>query len=82
MKNVVITGLGIKSCIGNEYNSVLKNLQEGKSGIIFNETYDEMNFRSCVSGSIKIDLSEYIDRKLLRFMGESAGYAYLATVAR
>ena len=80
MKNVVITGLGIKSCIGNEYNSVLKNLQEGKSGIIFNETYDEMNFRSCVSGSIKIDLSEYIDRKLLRFMGESAGYAYLATL--
>ena len=79
MKKVVITGLGIKSCIGNEYNSVLKNLQEGKSGIIFNETYDEMNFRSCVSGSIKIDLSEYIDRKLLRFMGESAGYAYLAT---
>jgi len=80
MKNVVITGMGIKSCIGNEYNSVLKNLQEGKSGIIFNETYDEMNFRSCVSGSIKIDLSEYIDRKLLRFMGESAGYAYLATL--
>ena len=80
MKNVVITGLGIKSCIGNEYNSVLKNLQEGKSGIIFNETYDEMNFRSCVSGSIEIDLSEYIDRKLLRFMGESAGYAYLATI--
>ena len=39
-----------------------------------------MNFRSCVSGSIKIDLSEYIDRKLLRFMGESAGYAYLATL--
>ena len=39
MKNVVITGMGIKSCIGNEYNSVLKNLQEGKSGIIFNETY-------------------------------------------
>ena len=80
MKNVVITGLGIKSCIGNEYSSVLNNLQKGKSGIIFNETYDEMNFRSCVSGSIKIDLSEYIDRKLLRFMGESAGYAYLATL--
>ena len=48
MKSVVVTGLGIKSCIGNEYSSVLNNLQEGKSGIIFNETYDEMNFRSCV----------------------------------
>ena len=80
MKNVVITGFGIKSCIGNEYSTVLNNLQEGKSGIMFNETYDEMNFRSCISGSIKIDLSEYIDRKLLRFMGESAGYAYLASL--
>ena len=80
MKNVVITGLGIKSCIGNEYKSVLNNLKEGTSGITFNEIYDEMNFRSCVSGSIKINLSDYIDRKLHRFMGESAGYAYLAAL--
>ena len=80
MKNVVITGVGIKSCIGNDYNDVLVNLQEGKSGITFNETYSEMGFRSCVSGSISIDLSENIDRKLLRFMGESAGYSYLAAL--
>ena len=79
MKNVVITGVGIKSCIGNDYNDVLVNLQEGKSGITFNETYSEMGFRSCISGSININLSDYIDRKLLRFMGESSGYAYLAT---
>ena len=79
MKNVVITGVGIKSCIGNDYNDVLVNLQKGKSGITFNETYSEMGFRSCISGSININLSDYIDRKLLRFMGESSGYAYLAT---
>ena len=79
MKNVVITGLGIKSCIGNTYDDVLFNLKNGNSGITFNQTYSDMGFRSCVSGSIDIDLSEHIDRKLLRFMGESAGYAYLAT---
>ena len=79
MKNVVITGIGIKSCIGNDYAEVLTNLQNGKSGIIFNEKYSEMGFRSCVSGSVDIDLSELIDRKLRRFMGESAGFAYLAT---
>ncbi|MDC3066706.1 beta-ketoacyl-ACP synthase I [Gammaproteobacteria bacterium] len=79
MRNVVITGVGIKSCIGNSYAEVLANLQNAKSGIVFNEKYSEMGFRSCVSGSVNIDLSEHIDRKLLRFMGESAGYAYLAT---
>ncbi len=79
MRNVVITGVGIKSCIGNDYVEVLANLQNAKSGIVFNEKYSEMGFRSCVSGSVNIDLSEHIDRKLLRFMGESAGYAYLAT---
>ena len=79
MTNVVVTGMGIKSCIGNSYQDVVESLQTGKSGIIFNETYSEMGFRSCVSGSLNIDLSEHIDRKLLRFMGESAGYAYLAT---
>ena len=79
MRNVVITGVGIKSCIGNDYAEVLANLQNAKSGIVFNEKYSEMGFRSCVSGSVNIDLSEHIDRKLLRFMGESAGYAYMAT---
>ena len=78
MDNIVITGLGIKSCIGNDYETVKKSLQEGKSGISFNETYSEMGFRSCVSGSININLSDHIDRKLLRFMGESSGYSYLA----
>ena len=73
MKNVVITGIGIKSCIGNSYDKVLANLQNGRSGIVFNETYSEMGFRSCVSGSVDINLSEYIDRKLLR----SVSYTHL-----
>ena len=80
MKNVVITGVGINSCIGNKYKDVLESLQKGISGISFNDTYKEMGFRSCISGSIDIDLSEHIERKLLRFMGESAGYSYLAAL--
>ena len=79
MKNVVVTGLGIKSCIGNTYDEVLLSLKNGSSGISYNDVYSEMGFRSCVSGSININLADYIDRKLLRFMGESAGYSYLAT---
>ena len=79
MKNVVVTGIGIKSCIGNKYDEVLLSLKNGSSGISFNDVYSEMGFRSCVSGSININLADYIDRKLLRFMGESAGYSYLAT---
>ena len=78
MKNVVITGVGIKSCIGNTYNDVLESLKLGKSGIVSNSSYAKMGFRSQVSGSMDIDFSQLIDRKLLRFMGESAAYSYLA----
>ncbi len=78
MKNVVITGVGIKSCIGNTYEDVLESLKLGKSGIVSNSSYAEMGFRSQVSGSMDIDFSKLIDRKLLRFMGESAAYSYLA----
>jgi len=78
MKNVVITGVGIKSCIGNTYEDVLSSLQNGASGIVSNSSYVEMGFRSQISGSMDINFSELIDRKLLRFMGESAAYSYLA----
>ena len=78
MRNVVITGVGIKSCIGNTYNEVLNSLKNGKSGITANETYKEMGFRSQVSGSVDINFAELIDRKLYRFMGEASAYAYLA----
>ena len=78
MRNVVITGVGIKSCIGSTYDEVLNSLKNGKSGITGNETYKEMGFRSQVSGSVDINFAELIDRKLYRFMGEASAYSYLA----
>ena len=79
MNNVVVTGMGIVSCIGNGLNEVLESLKIGKSGITTNSIYKEMGFRSHVSGSININLQELIERKTLRFMSEAAGYAYIAT---
>ena len=78
MKNVVVTGMGIVSCIGSNLQEVLSNLREGKSGISKNLTYAEMGFRSHISGSVNIDLSKLIDRKILRFMSEAAGFGYIA----
>ena len=78
MKNVVVTGMGIISCIGSGLDNVLSSLKKGRSGIKSNPTYKEMGFRSHVSGSIDINLSDLIDRKVLRFMSEASGFAYLA----
>ncbi len=78
MKRVVVTGMGIVSCIGNDKETVLDALKEGKSGIKHNESYKEHGFRSQVSGSVDIDLKEHIDRKILRFMGDAAGFNYIA----
>lgn len=78
MKRVVVTGMGIVSCIGNDTDTVLNALREGKSGIKTNQDYIDNGFRSTVSGSIEIDLKEHIDRKTLRFMGEAAAFAYIA----
>jgi 3-oxoacyl-[acyl-carrier-protein] synthase-1 len=78
MRRVVITGLGITSCLGLEANSVTESLRRGCSGIKANPTYVELGMRSQISGSINLDLSEHIDRKLLRFMGNAAAYAYLS----
>lgn len=78
MKNVVVTGLGIVSCIGSNVQQTLESLKKGRSGISKNLTYEEMGFRSHVSGSININLSELIDRKILRFMSEASGFGYLA----
>jgi 3-oxoacyl-[acyl-carrier-protein] synthase-1 len=78
MKRVVVTGMGIVSCIGNDKASALESLQSGKSGISFQEDYAEMGFRSHIAGSIDIDIKEHIDRKTLRFMGGAAAYSYIA----
>ena len=78
MKSVVITGMGIVSCIGKDLQEVLDSLKKGKSGISKNVKYEEMGFRSHISGSVNINLADLIDRKTLRFMSEASGFGYIA----
>ena len=78
MRRVVVTGMGLVSCLGNDKESIAESLREGKSGISFNEDFKEIGLRSHVSGAVDIDLREHIDRKVLRFMGDAAAYAYVS----
>lgn len=78
MKRVVITGMGIVSCLGNDKKGVLASLRQGTTGIRAKEEYAEMGLRSHVAGVVDIDLESFIDRKALRFMGNAAAYAYVA----
>ena len=78
MRRVVITGIGIKSSIGTSQDEVLASLREGKSGIEHCGEYARLGFRSHVHGPIRLDLDALIDRKLKRFMGDAAAFAYLA----
>lgn len=78
MRRAVVTGLGIVSCLGLDKASVLDSLQQARSGISYRPDYEEMGMRSHVAGAIDLDFSEYIDRKTLRFMGDAAGFGYIA----
>ncbi|WP_147125767.1 beta-ketoacyl-ACP synthase I [Shimia ponticola] len=78
MRRVVITGIGIVCPIGNTVAEVEASLRAGKSGIEFEPTYAEHGFRSQVAGIPKIDVSEHIDKRQLRFMGPGAAYSYIA----
>jgi len=78
MKRVVVTGMGIVSCLGSNKQTVLESLRSGQSGIKFKDEYKELGMRSHVAGSIHIDLDEFIDRKVKRFMGNAAAYAYIS----
>lgn len=78
MKRAVITGMGIVSSIGNNQEEVLDALKLGRSGITHSESFAEMGLRCQVWGDLKIDVSEHIDRKALRFMGDAAAYAYIS----
>lgn len=78
MRRVVITGMGIVSCIGNNITEVLNSLKSGKSGITFNPQYVELGLRCHVDGSINMTVEDKIDRRLRRFMSMSAAYGYLA----
>ena len=78
MKRAVITGMGIVSPLGNNIAETLQSLKETKSGIRYQESYEEMGLRSHIAGSIHVDTEALIDRKLRRFMGDAAAFSYIA----
>ncbi len=78
MRRVVVTGMGIVSCLGNTKETVSDSLRNSVSGITFNESYRDIGLRSQVSGSVDIDLEALIERKYKRFMGDAASYAYVS----
>jgi len=78
MRRVVITGAGIVSCLGNDLPTVTTALRDGRSGIRFVPEFAERGLRSQVAGLPEVDLEARIDRKLRRFMGDAAAYAYVA----
>ncbi len=78
MRRVVVTGIGIVSCLGNNTREVLDSLKEGKSGIRFNQSYANVGMRSHISGAIQLDTADLIDRKIHRFMGGASAYAYIS----
>lgn len=78
MRRVAVTGMGIVSCLGNDLDTVEDSLRNLKAGIAVNEEQVELGFRSQIGGKIDINTSEHIDRKVLRFMGDAAAYAYIA----
>ena len=78
MKRVVVTGIGIVSCIGNTLKDVIDSLYNAKSGITFSKEHEELGFRSHVYGKPEINLEEKIDRRVLRFMGDGAAFNHIA----
>ncbi len=77
-RRVVVTGMGISSCLGLDLESVTESLREARSGIRFKQVYADMGFRSHLAGAFDIDFKALIDRKILRFMGDAAAYAYIS----
>ncbi|PYZ99455.1 beta-ketoacyl-ACP synthase I [Gammaproteobacteria bacterium 2W06] len=78
MRRVVVTGMGIVSCLGNDAASVTEALRNGRSGIRFSDEYAERGLRSQIAGQPDIDLEAAIPRRARRFMGDAAGFAYVA----
>ena len=78
LKRAVITGMGAISPIGTGIDEINASLLNGRSGISINPEYKEMGMKSEISGSINLNLSELIERKMFRFMGETAAYSYLS----
>ncbi|KAF0285931.1 beta-ketoacyl-[acyl-carrier-protein] synthase I [Spiribacter sp. SSL99] len=78
MRRVVVTGMGIVSCLGNDAATVTEALRNGRSGIRFSDEYAERGLRSQIAGQPDIDLEAAIPRRARRFMGDAAGFAYVA----
>ena len=78
MRRVVITGMGITSCLGNDLDTVSANLRAGKAGITYLSDHAEAGLRSQVGGRVDLDLDAQIDRKLKRFMSDASAFAYIA----
>ncbi len=78
MRRVVITGMGITSCLGNDLDTVSSALREGRAGIRALPDHAEAGLRSQVGGAVDIDLDAQIDRKLKRFMSDAAAYSHIA----
>jgi 3-oxoacyl-[acyl-carrier-protein] synthase-1 len=78
VKRVVVTGLGIVSSIGTNQHEVVEALRQGRSGIEFHQEYADLGFRTAVHGPIRLNAEELIDRKIYRFMGDSAAFNYIA----
>jgi len=78
MKRVVITGIGVVSCLGNNQKEVCDSLLNTKSGISFAEEYKEHNLKSNIHGKPNIKLEDHVDRKVIRFMGDGSAYNYIA----
>ncbi len=78
MRRVVITGMGIVSPLGDSTGEVLHSLQQGISGIRYQNAYEELGLRSRIGGFTRINIKEHLDKKVLRFMGNAAAYACIA----
>ena len=78
MKRVVVTGIGVVSCLGNNQKEVCNSLINTKSGISFAEEYKEHNLKSNIHGKPNIKLEDHVDRKVIRFMGDGSAYNYIA----
>ncbi len=77
-KRVVITGIGIVSCLGNNQEEVYQSLLNSKSGISFSDEYKEHNLKSHIHGKPNIKIQDHVDRKIIRFMGNGSAYNYIA----
>ncbi len=81
MKRVVITGMGIYSCIGKNLDEVKKSLYEGKSGISIDPVRTEFGYRSPLTGIVQDpDLKKLLSRRQRISMGEESRYAYVASL--